>query len=235
MLEPLEAERTAAGLCRTVLDGVGALVPFDFGFCNVVNRGETTARSLSPSERIVTRDVPSWAIRDYLAHFQKLDRALPAVPLFNRVDTDWSNVTPDEFTVDFMGRLRVRRSLIVCHVPLSGADGFMLALYRAGSGGIRQKESATLDTLYPHLRNLFSARLSPTDALRRRVTYAARGVALTPREEEVLFLLCQRLSAREIAEQLHISRRTVEKHVEHVYAKLGVTDRHVVRAQLLQD
>ena len=46
--------------------------------------------------------------------------------------------------------------------------------------------------------------------------------SLTPREQEIMRLLAQGLSAKEIADRLFISPRTVEKHAERIYAKLGV-------------
>jgi putative nucleotidyltransferase with HDIG domain len=48
---------------------------------------------------------------------------------------------------------------------------------------------------------------------------------LTTRELEVLRLLVRGLSNREIAERLVISRKTAGTHVEHIYAKLGVSNR----------
>ena len=48
---------------------------------------------------------------------------------------------------------------------------------------------------------------------------------LTSREVEVLRLLVRGLSNKEIAEQLVISRKTAGSHVEHIYAKIGVSNR----------
>jgi DNA-binding CsgD family transcriptional regulator len=52
-----------------------------------------------------------------------------------------------------------------------------------------------------------------------------RITGVTYREYEVLRLLRERLGNREIAEQLHLSRRTVEKHVSNLMAKTGLPDR----------
>jgi DNA-binding NarL/FixJ family response regulator len=51
------------------------------------------------------------------------------------------------------------------------------------------------------------------------------GSDLTLREQEVLHLLCQRLSNPEIAEQLYIGTRTVEFHVTNIIGKLGAENR----------
>lgn len=48
---------------------------------------------------------------------------------------------------------------------------------------------------------------------------------LSDREVEVLRLAARGLSNREIAQQLVISRRTAEHHVQHIYAKIGTSTR----------
>jgi DNA-binding NarL/FixJ family response regulator len=48
---------------------------------------------------------------------------------------------------------------------------------------------------------------------------------LSPREREVLELLAQGQTNREIAQHLTVSLSTVKIHVEHILAKLGVSDR----------
>ena len=61
---------------------------------------------------------------------------------------------------------------------------------------------------------------------------SARGLAgprlpdvLTAQERNVTMLLCDGMTAVAIAHRLAISPRTVEKHLENIYAKLGVCDR----------
>ncbi len=54
---------------------------------------------------------------------------------------------------------------------------------------------------------------------------AAEELGLTPREREVLILLAQGLSDKEIADSLFISPRTAMTHVGNILAKLGVNKR----------
>ena len=63
----------------------------------------------------------------------------------------------------------------------------------------------------------------------------AESVRLTPRELSVLGLLADGLTAAAAARRLLVAERTLRKHVERVYAKLGVSDRvsAVLRAQRL--
>jgi DNA-binding NarL/FixJ family response regulator len=52
-----------------------------------------------------------------------------------------------------------------------------------------------------------------------------RPEPLTPREMDVLRLLAQGLSNKEIARTLHLVEETVKDHVRHILAKLGVKSR----------
>ena len=51
------------------------------------------------------------------------------------------------------------------------------------------------------------------------------GVNLTPREREVLGLLCQHLTNAQMASGLFISERTIENHVRRILRKLGARHR----------
>lgn len=68
---------------------------------------------------------------------------------------------------------------------------------------------ATVDKLHP-----------PEQA--RTVTTETR---LTGRELAVLSLLAEGMTAVAIGRRLEIAARTVHKHLEHVYAKMGTADR----------
>jgi DNA-binding NarL/FixJ family response regulator len=59
-------------------------------------------------------------------------------------------------------------------------------------------------------------------------------VQLTPRELDVLRLLTQGLTNRQIAERLYLSVGTVKLHVERILAKLDVTDRTQAAARAVE-
>jgi DNA-binding CsgD family transcriptional regulator len=54
---------------------------------------------------------------------------------------------------------------------------------------------------------------------------------LTKREHQVALLAAAGTTSKDIAEALHLSVRTVDNHLQHVYAKLGITHRgHLARS-----
>jgi DNA-binding CsgD family transcriptional regulator len=59
-------------------------------------------------------------------------------------------------------------------------------------------------------------------AIHRLITPAPH---LTRRESEVLLLVAEGLTDRQIGRRLHVSEATVGKHLEHVYARAGVRTR----------
>ncbi|MEO9239137.1 MAG: response regulator transcription factor, partial [Jatrophihabitantaceae bacterium] len=59
----------------------------------------------------------------------------------------------------------------------------------------------------------------------RRGGDGASGAELTPRERDVLALLVQGRTNRQVARQLYISEKTVSVHVSNLLAKLGVRSR----------
>ncbi len=67
--------------------------------------------------------------------------------------------------------------------------------------------------------------LAPEDAM---------TIGLTRREAEVLALVAQGKADREIADLLVISARTVQKHLEHIFLKLGVATRAAAVAKAFQ-
>ena len=93
--------------------------------------------------------------------------------------------------------------------------------------------SAAAHEVEEHLRDQVKAgRLDgdAVDAVLRAAGHRVRRkrewpAGLTAREVEVLRLVAQGLSHKQIAEHLVISRKTASNHVERIYAKIGVSNR----------
>jgi two-component system nitrate/nitrite response regulator NarL len=57
---------------------------------------------------------------------------------------------------------------------------------------------------------------------------------LTPREDQILRLTADGMSAPDIARQLHLGATTVKTHLQRVYEKLGVSDRAAAVAEAMR-
>jgi DNA-binding CsgD family transcriptional regulator len=115
-----------------------------------------------------------------------------------------------------------------------------ISLGRAGRD-YRDEERDVLSVVMPHVRAaLRRAEAAPVEvtALKVAPTLEAtplgggrsadqfsHAAGLTAREAEVLCLVARGLTDQQTAHRLALSVRTVGKHLEHIYAKLGVTDR----------
>jgi DNA-binding CsgD family transcriptional regulator len=75
------------------------------------------------------------------------------------------------------------------------------------------------------LERLMGPLTEPHAAIARVRRQRAADDTLTPRERDVLRLLCEGLSPTTIARRLELSPRTVTKHQERLYRKLGICDR----------
>ncbi len=111
----------------------------------------------------------------------------------------------------------------------SGADG---ALLRSASG---EELADAITRLLGGERVLAPAFVSVLAGVMSAAKPEAHDGALTPKEREVLALLAQGRSNREIAAALFISGATVKTHLSHLYEKLGVRDRQAAITQALAE
>ena len=83
-----------------------------------------------------------------------------------------------------------------------------------------KKIIATIESLFANPSNTEDLQTLPRNELR-----SLANPQLTPRQCEVLDLLCEGLSNRAIAERMQVSEYTVRGHVQHLLAVLGVNSR----------
>jgi DNA-binding CsgD family transcriptional regulator len=62
-------------------------------------------------------------------------------------------------------------------------------------------------------------------SMSRMMPEPTQTVKLTKREVEVLMLVIEGNSSKEVADQLFVSKRTVDFHLANIYDKLNVTNR----------
>jgi DNA-binding NarL/FixJ family response regulator len=135
-------------------------------------------------------------------------------------------------SLDLIKTLRVEHPEVKMLV-LSQYDELIFAerALRAGASGYIMKENATDEVLRAVRRVLvgelyFSERVASAivqRTLRERSVPSRVGVErLSDREMQVLQLLGASYSPREIAEQFHLSRKTVETHCEKIKHKLSL-------------
>jgi DNA-binding NarL/FixJ family response regulator len=114
-------------------------------------------------------------------------------------------------------------------------DQYFFEMLRAGASGYVPKRAAP-DELVSAIRAVSRGEvfLYPSLAGRLVQDYLRRGPAgegeppgdeLTPREQEVLTLIAQGFSNNEIADQLVISAKTVDRHRENIMRKLNLHNR----------
>lgn len=112
-------------------------------------------------------------------------------------------------------------------------DDAIVAALRAGAAGWLSKD-ADADAIGRALRSAADGQGTiDATALARLVASAAPAPpvvveppdGLTPREVEVLALIAQGLSNREIARRLVVGEATIKTHVNHLFAKAGLRDR----------
>ena len=117
-------------------------------------------------------------------------------------------------------------------IPLARAGVLTLNMTRSRRG-FRDAERLGLRLLEPHVQACWQ-RLRAQERLRAAVD--AHGSAaperLSAREREVLLWVANGLSNLQIATQLGIRPATVKRHLENLYAKLGVAGRADARALL---
>jgi DNA-binding NarL/FixJ family response regulator len=138
---------------------------------------------------------------------------------------------------------RVAPGLAVLDICLPGISGYQVCRVlreRFGGGlpiifvsGVRTESFDRVAGLLVGADDYLEKPFAPDELLirverlvRRSTPLSATiSAQLTPREKEVLRFLGEGMSARQIAEELWVSPKTIGSHCEHIFRKLGVRTR----------
>ena len=156
-------------------------------------------------------------------------------------------VTPDIILLDavmpgidgFETCRRIKQMEAVRHVPVMFMTGLtetehVVQGFEAGGLDYVTKPIAPAEVLARAATHIRNARLLAEAT--RAINEGSQGTAsleqyqLTPRETDVLAWVAKGKTNRDIGEILGMSPRTVNKHLEHIYVKLGVETRSAAAA-----
>ena len=208
-------------LVRTVVEGLPRLVPSEITTLSICDVPASTRRVVShPGDAISAEDRACFdrlmhrhpLVRYHATHAdggsQRLSDCMPA-SAFQRT----------EIYADYYRRIGIDH---VVAVPVIASPQLVMSyvLNRQGMD-FSDREIALLDAMRPALANLYRFAMIARPAIDTR----EGAEALTPREREILEWVAAGKSDRQIAEILGTSIRTVQKHLENAYVKLGVENR----------
>jgi DNA-binding CsgD family transcriptional regulator len=134
--------------------------------------------------------------------------------------TMWSDVyTEREYSrllmAEYFRRAGIWHELLVCLPPVGGLERRLMLSRTADDEPFSERDRLLLTLLRPHLIGI-----------RDRIEAERRTTpALTPRQLQLLRRVAIGDTNRQIARDLGLSEATVRKHLENVYARLGVHSR----------
>jgi DNA-binding NarL/FixJ family response regulator len=123
---------------------------------------------------------------------------------------------------------RLERPAAVLMLTTFDTDSEIVAALEAGAIGYLLKDAST-QALQDAVRAAAAGETVLSPAVAGRITARMRGAedrpALSERETQVLELVAEGTSNRQIAKELFVSEATVKTHLARLYDKLGVADR----------
>jgi Response regulator containing a CheY-like receiver domain and an HTH DNA-binding domain len=148
---------------------------------------------------------------------QSVDQVLSATDFMSQRQLDKS-------LTGALFRIQEVRANVVVPLWLDGGVEHRLELFRTDRTPFNERDKLLLTLLRPHL------------ALHLRRAQAARNTRhpqLTERQAQLLALLADGLTNRQIAAQLSLAEGTVRRHLDNIYTRLGVTNRTAAVATLV--
>ena len=220
------------GIVDLVVDRVGGpglsmLAPSSKCQCyEILTRAELALGRLEEAEawsqraQAVTERV-GLPIATALAHRAAAEVALARVDLSTAVERAMSSAERAESAGARLDAARARMLAGRALAQTGERDGATTELTKALEEFVACGAKRLVDEASAELRRLGRrTRIRPTADPR-----GAKVFGLTARESQIAHLVSQGKTNREIAAELFVSERTVENHVAHIFAKLGVSSR----------
>jgi DNA-binding NarL/FixJ family response regulator len=222
---------------RRAIAGIGALIPSDILTYSEIDTEQQRAYMVEQPVGVITA-----------SQVKTFERLAGQHPLIRHYAL--TRETQPRRISDYLGLREFRRLYlyqdrqmavnyqIVVTIPSSTSVVIGIALNRT-TRDFSERDRAVLDIIRPHLAQAYRnaierAAQERTGAAARAPWSASAGslASLTSREQEVLALVAGGNTNLEIAASLSLSPRTVQKHLEHIYDKVGVRCRTAAAMKL---
>jgi DNA-binding CsgD family transcriptional regulator len=137
--------------------------------------------------------------------------------------TDWYDSERDYFNSEIGSLVQAGggRFSILMPLPSEGPVEHEVIMFRDTGHNFSDREQFLLELVRPHIAEMH------LEQRRRR-----RAEGLTPRQVQLMGLVAQGLTNRQIASRLGLSEGTIRTHMEHVFERLAVTSRTAAVARL---
>ncbi|MBQ9058622.1 MAG: helix-turn-helix transcriptional regulator [Atopobiaceae bacterium] len=222
--------------CVTVLEKIRDIVPYDQALFLMLdgNRKVTRSHFIGFSDRWMSM---------YLNYYSKsslgdfgLDREVSEIQgrgLISLVDWHEIDWIQDDFIANYIRPRRLSQSLAFTFFDLKGSPATSLSLDRLVNKTFSREEIDFVTLATAHLGNLYKNMFVRPQGQVRIWDRKHGADELTQREKEVLDLLCQGVKPAYIARELRISLGTTNKHIAHIYKKLGVDSKQELLVKIL--
>jgi DNA-binding CsgD family transcriptional regulator/tetratricopeptide (TPR) repeat protein len=122
-------------------------------------------------------------------------------------------------------RLRHAEAHLLAGLPRAPAESLLRAAHATATSLGAARLRCDVEDLARRARVDLEHDAEPAGAIAPPVRQDVHDFGLTAREIDVLGLLAEGLTTREIGERLFISRKTADTHISHIFEKLGVHSR----------
>ncbi|WP_258360130.1 helix-turn-helix transcriptional regulator [Moorella sulfitireducens] len=146
---------------------------------------------------------------------------------------EWEREPPSKFIYDYIRPRGLKYSLGFALFDINGIPRTVFALDRTKDKKFTNVEVTAVYLAVLQLNNLHKNLFyrQPYKNGTEKINWET--IDLTPREREIVDLLCQGVSPANISKLLHISRHTTYSHIAHIYEKMNVSSRQELLVRLL--
>jgi DNA-binding CsgD family transcriptional regulator len=229
-LRQLYAIRRAETFPRHAMTGLARLIPSDILTYNEIDTRQRRATAVVEP----AGSIPAWGV----ATLGRLTHQHPLVTHYARTRDRQPRKISDFLSLSQFRKLDLYNELFgplsinfQMAVTIPSAPGLVIGVaFNRSRRDFSERDRALLEAIRPHLAQAYRNVAERANLAERALV--AQEAALTAREHEVLVLVADGRTNPEIADRLSVSPRTVQKHLEHVYEKLGVSTRTAAAMKL---